>query len=170
MLDYDVVIGSITSTVGVKGYVKIRCFTKSPRDIESFAHVFDKNGNSYRIKVISIKKQDVVALIENVNSRQEAEVLRNVHLMIKRSALPSIGDDEFYYADLFGMVVHVSNTMQKIGVVRQVANFGASDILEIYNKYTEKTIYYPFTKNFIQDVNMRQRYIIVSPIEEIITE
>ena len=54
------------------------------------------------------------------------------------------------------------------GVVKGVVNFGAGDILEIYDLNSEKTIYYPFTKQFVPEINLDKRHILLEPLEEVL--
>jgi len=165
--DPDLCIGVITSVHGVKGYVKIRTFTDLPTDISTFNHVFDTDGATFKLKVMIPKKDYVICSIEGVASRNEAEKLRNTKLFIKRSELPKLSEDEFYHADIIGMEA-VSSEGGTIGIVKNITNFGAGDILEIYDISSEKVIYYPFKKQFVPLVDVLQRKITLNPLEELI--
>lgn len=156
-----ITVGSIVATSGIKGYVKIKCFTENPRDIETFAKVFDESGKNYKIKtVISVKGWVVVAKIEGIESVEEAEKLVGTNLMAERSELPPTDDGDFYYADLIGLNVFLEDDT-KLGVVVDVMNYGASDILEIGTLENGKTVMYPFTNDFIIKVNLEDQKIIV---------
>ena len=166
-LDPDLCIGVITSVHGVKGYVKIRTFTDEPSDIEQFSHIFDDAGASYELKIKIPKKDYIIASIEGVISRNHAEKLRNTKLFIKRSELPDLSQDEFYHADLIGMEA-VSTEGDTVGIVKNITNFGAGDILEIYDLSSEKVIFFPFKKQFVPAVDVLQRKITLNPLEEMI--
>jgi 16S rRNA processing protein RimM len=165
--DPMVCVGVITSVHGVKGNVKIRSFTDAPTDIATFHHVFDDSGRQFNISVIIPKKDYMIAAIEGVSSRNDAEGLRNVKLYIKRSELPELANDEFYHADLIGMEARSSDGTL-LGTVKNVVNFGAGDILEIYDISSEKIIYYPFKKQFIPAVDAISGVITLLPLEEVI--
>ena len=47
-----------------------------------------------------------------------------------RSALPPLGEGEYYHADLIGLPA-VSDTGEDLGTCVAVDNFGAGDVLEI---------------------------------------
>ena len=51
-------------------------------------------------------------------------------LTVPREALPPLGDDEFYHTDLIGLPV-VTTEGIAIGTVVDIANYGATDIVEI---------------------------------------
>ena len=166
--DPDICIGVITSVHGVKGYVKIRTFTNKPTDVTSFNNVYDEDGNTYKVSVVFPKKDYLIAAIEGINNRNQAEPLRNTKLYIKRSELPTPKNNEFYHADLLGMEARSSDD-SKFGIVKNVVNFGAGDILEIYDITSEKVVYYPFKKQYVPTIDINQRYITVNPLEEVIT-
>ncbi len=166
-LDRSICVGVITSVHGVKGYVKIRSFTDNPVDVTSFSKVFDEEGKVYKINLVFPKKDYLIAAIEGVSSRNQAEDLRNTKLYIKRSELPTPASGEFYHADLIGMEAFL-NDGSKFGIVKNVVNFGAGDILEIYDITSEKVIYYPFRKQFVPMVDIIQKSITLNPLEEVI--
>lgn len=166
--DSDICIGVITSVNGVKGYVKIRSFTDKPGDIAKFDYIFNPESQQrFQISIVSTKKDYIVAKIDGVTTRSDAETFRNTKLCIKRSELPKVKDDEYYHTDLIGTEAR-SEEGVIVGIVKNVVNFGAGDILEIYDKTSENTLYYPFTKQFIPDVNLKDKYLILKPLEEVV--
>lgn len=165
--DYNICIGVITAVSGIKGRVKIRSFTEKPEDLASFCKVFDDNENEYKISIITPKKGYLIAEIQGIHSRDEAEKIINTRLYIKRSELPTIGDNEFYHTDLIGLDAKLKNGTN-FGLVKDVVNFGAGDIIEIYDLSSEKIIYYPFNKQFVPEINLDKRYILLEPLEEVI--
>ena len=166
--NYDICVGVITAVNGVKGYVKIRSFTERPADMANFECVYDpENNRTFKVKLISEKKDYLIAAIEGINNRNEAELLRNTKLYIKRSELPSVNEEEYYHIDLIGMQA-LSEDGVVIGIVKNVVNFGAGDILEVYDTSSEKTLYYPFTKQFVPVVSVVHHNLILRPLEETI--
>lgn len=165
--DTGICVGVITSVNGVRGHVKIRSFTEKPTDIANFTNIFDDNNNSYKVSIVTTKKDYVIAGIEGINNRNEAEKLRSTKLYIKRSELSEPGKDQFYHADLIGVEAR-SEEGVVIGIIKNLVNFGAGDILEVYDMTSEKVVYYPFTKQFIPEINIQERYLILKPLEEIV--
>ena len=166
-LDHNVHVGVISAVSGVKGYVKILCFTEKPEDIVSFKEVFDGYGRYYDLKIISIKKSSAIASIEGISSRNDAEPLVNSILMIKRSELPAAEKDEFYCADLLGNNVLCAKTKEVLGVVQDIFGVGGvADVLEVYNEETGRTLRYPFAKHFIKDIDLEKKCILINPIAE----
>ena len=163
----NICIGIITSVNGVKGYVKIKNYTESHDDLANFDNIFDDEGRIYKISLISQKKDCVVAAIEGVNSRNEAETLRNRKLYIKRSSLPEVAEEEYYHADLVGLEAKYGDG-SVFGTVIGVMNFGAGDILELHDASMNKSVYYPFSKQFVPEINISEKYIIITQLEEVV--
>jgi|GEM_PF-48446 len=163
-LDSDVYIGIITSAHGIKGQVKIKTFTENPKDVSSFKKIFDQFGNPLNIKIHSVKSGFVIASVEGVADRNQAEALRDVKLYIPRSALPEPSENEYYHQDLIGLEVHYTNGAVA-GKVKAIENFGAGDVMEIADR--GKSFYYPFNRNFVQDVSLEKGLVIVELLEEI---
>ncbi len=164
----DICIGVIAAANGIKGYVKIKCFTENPEDVASFSEVFDPlTKRVFDIKIVGVRGDCVIASIAGVKSRNEAEKLQNIRLYIKKSELPEPGAQEFYHNDLIGCKVQFEDGLV-IGEIKNVHNFGAGDLIEIHDSLSNKGIYYPFSKDFIVDVNLSKKFITISRINEII--
>lgn len=166
--DFDICVGVITSVNGVRGNVKIKSFTEKPEDIVSFARVFNPESNSsFKISVVSIKKDHLIASIEGISSRNDAEELRGTKLYIKRSELPEAKDGEYYHADLMGLEVYYQDGL-KAGLIKNIVNFGAGDILEVYDLTSEKMFYYPFNNQYVANVDLEAGRVEITRIEEIV--
>jgi len=155
-----VCIGQIVNVHGIKGMVKIRAFLTSPMDIGHFGPLSDRDGHqSFNVKPQSRKGDFVLAFIKGITDRTMAEKLKGTYLYIERNQLPE-DNNGFYYCDLIGMTVLENG--QKFGVVENVQNYGAGDILEIK---TEKgrTFSFDFSKATFPrvDVSAREMDIVV---------
>jgi len=124
-----VCIGQIVNVHGLKGMVKIRPYLTNPMDIGHFGPLTDKDGHrSFDVKPQSPKGDFVLAFIKGVTDRTAAEKMKGQYLYIERNQLPN-NQNGFYYCDLIGMRVLESG--KEFGVVENVQNYGAGDILEI---------------------------------------
>jgi 16S rRNA processing protein RimM len=65
-----------------------------------------------------------------VTDRNAAEAMRGTELTVPRSALPPLGEGEYYHADLMGLPV-ISVSGEAIGTVVAIDDFGAGDVIEI---------------------------------------
>ena len=125
-----VCVGQIVNVHGIKGGIKIKPFLTNPMDIATFDKVTDKEGKKvFKLKVQSQNKGIVLAYIDGIKDRTEAESLKGLELYVERSQMPQEEQGEFYYVDLIGLTVLKQG--EKFGVVESVENFGAGDIINV---------------------------------------
>ncbi|MGL9725240.1 MAG: ribosome maturation factor RimM [Wolbachia sp.] len=155
-------LGIITSPHGIKGAVKIKTFTEKPENISLYGELISGSEN-YKISSLSVIGDNlVIAIISGVNSRNEAELLRNKKLYIERSKLPQLNnEDEFYQNDLINTEVRLENN-ELYGHVKSIHDFGSGDILEILVISTKKNIMLSFTKEIFSHINIKERYIVIN--------
>ncbi|CAG7594051.1 MAG: ribosome maturation factor RimM [Candidatus Midichloria sp.] len=165
--DFDVKIAIIGRANGLKGYVQLHLFLSSPKDLNTLnGLIFDKSSKTYEIKIISEKKSYYIAKIDGVGSRKQAEALRGTDLFIKRSSLPPTPLEDFYYVDLVDMEVF-SEIGEYIGKVSNIENFGAGDLLEIDLINKKDSIYHPFNKIFVPEVDLINKKIIIKTASDV---
>lgn len=167
--DKHLYIGIVTSPHGIKGNVKIKTFTTHPSDLSSFQEIYDQDGKIHSISVLSTKKDFIIASFSGIKTRTQAEEIAGLKLYINRDSLPKTDDDEYYHADLIGLQARNPNG-HVVGIVENVDNFGASDLLDIRRNNSNKLFYYPFSKNFVTEVNLEEKFIVLEELEEIIAE
>lgn len=119
-----VTLAVVTGAHGVAGEVRLKLFTEDLSAYRSF------NGGRLTLKSLRDGSNGAIARFAEVADRNAAEALRGTELTVPRSALPPLGEGEYYHTDLIGLRV-VTDTGAPIGIVAAVENFGAGDILEI---------------------------------------
>lgn len=91
-----------------------------------------------------LKRRSAIFSIEGIADRSQAEKLKGLFLYIKRSELPETDTNEFYVCDLVGKRVEVAGNGSATGIVSDVFNFGAGDLLEISTENAKFLV--PFTE------------------------
>lgn len=158
-----ILVGTITGAHGIKGEVKLRSFTDKPEDITAYGPLYDEAGKRFELTVRARGKGTVIAAIKGVNDRNAAESLRGTKLYVPRTALPELGGDEFYYADLIGLRAELADGT-RVGTVTGVANFGAGDVIEIAGG--KKTLDLPFTAEVVRAVDLGAGRIVIAMPDE----
>jgi len=153
-------VGKITVPHGLRGLVKIRSFTETSSAIADFSQLHDEAGRRVLLSVVGEKKTSVIAKIEGVSERAQAEAWSGKLLYIMRSDLPALGTEEYYCADLVGLRV-VTKEDRQIGVIRDVHDFGAGGILEI-ERHNETELMLSFTSDTVVEVDMAGCRVILS--------
>ncbi len=154
-------IAIITSAHGIKGMVNVKTFTEKPEHIVNYGEIFNFDKTiKFKLKIHSFKKDKLVASIEGINDRTEAEKLANTKLYVDRDALPATtNDDEFYIEDLIDMDV-LDNNNKVIGKVIYVHNFGGGNILEIQFNNMKNSEMLLFSKENFPIVDIENNQII----------
>ena len=126
--DHPVTMAAIAGAHGVTGEVRLKLFGEGVESLRRF-RAFNDSG----LTLVSLKddgKGGAIARFAEVADRTAAETLRGTALTVPRGALPPLGADEYYHADLVGLAV-VSTDGEALGKVLSVENFGAGDVIEI---------------------------------------
>jgi 16S rRNA processing protein RimM len=167
--DRDWVCVAVVATAhGLRGMLKLRCFTERPEDVAAYGPVFDHNGRRFELEVIGPAPGGVLARAEGIEDRNAAEALRGAELFVPRSALPELAPDEFYYSDLEGMEALRADG-SRFGVVHGVANFGAGDLIEVMADDGQR-ISLPFTREIVPSIDLERRRLVVQPPDELVAE
>lgn len=170
-----VCICAILGAYGVRGEVRVKCFTVRSGDIGAFGPVeTEDGGRRFTLKVTRSVRGAVAASLSGITDRAMAEALRGVRLYVPRSALPEIaGEGEFYHADLLGMSVYWLDGPRQAGEIVGVNNYGAGDVIEVALAaepgQKQRTVVLPFTLEVAPEVNLPERFVRVNPPPELMS-
>lgn len=160
-----VCVAKIFAAHGIKGAVKIRSFTEDPLSITQYSPLFNKDGSvEYILKILSCNQDVIIAHIQGVKDRNEAEALRGKELYAIKNDFADIDEDEFFYEDLVGLKVNLQDG-DEYGEIISMQNYGAGDIVEIKLKDSVKTELFAFTKDMFPTINITDGYAVIIPPE-----
>lgn len=125
------VIGKIGAPYGVKGWVKITSYTDKLEGVFSYTPWLlgqVKESNKYVVDQWRLHNKGVIAKLVGVETRDDAESIKNLEISIKAEQLPQLESDDFYWRELVGMQV-VTDKGYNLGVVKELFETGANDVL-----------------------------------------
>lgn len=123
-----VTLAAIAGAHGISGEVRLKLFAQG---LESLKRHPQMHVGGTLLTLVAVRGGgQPVARFAEVTDRSAAEALRGQLVTIPREALPSLAEDEYYHADLIGLLC-VDGRGEPLGAVVAVENFGAGDILEI---------------------------------------
>ena len=164
MANNKVCLGAIVGVHGIKGEVKVKCFSENEKNLSSYGILSNETGDkSFAVKIVGHSKELLRVKIKGVDDRNTAETLIGTGLYIQRDMLPDLSEDEFYHTDLIGLRAH-SSTGEVIGEVNALYNFGAGDLIEIKTLNGSLEML-PFTSDYVPTINIKDRYIIVEMMQ-----
>ncbi len=126
--EVQVVLAAVSGAHRVTGEVRLKLFGEGVASLKP--HKSFNGGALTLTKLHDDGKGGAIARFAEVTDRTAAEALRGTTLTVQRSALPPLGEGEYYYADLIGLPA-VSSEGEALGICVAVENFGAGDVLEI---------------------------------------
>jgi 16S rRNA processing protein RimM len=72
----------------------------------------------------------VIARLDGVEDRAQAEGLVGLHIGIDRDLLPETDEQQFYWADLVGLEVQTADG-ESLGVIEEMMATGANDVMVV---------------------------------------
>jgi len=165
-----IVVGQIAGAFGVRGEARVRSYTDDPEACFDYGPLMDADGKVLLTPVSIRPLKDVYGVVtEEDRTREEWEELKGTFLHVPREAMPEPDEeDEVYVVDLIGCaVVHADG--RQLGVVRDVRDFGAGDLLEI--QPPEGPVFMlPFTLEAVPDVDLSARQLTVAADDDLLPE
>jgi len=155
--DPPVTLAAVIGAHGVAGEVRLKVFADDLDAYRSF------NGGALTLTSLRHGGNGAIARFAQVADRNAAEALRGTTLTVPRSALPPLGEGEYYHADLIGLPAQTPDG-EVLGRVVAIDNFGAGDVIEI-ERPTGKRFMVPMRAEAVPDWN-DQRLVIASEFVE----
>jgi len=161
--DNKVCIARIGAARGVRGEVRLFAFTEDPLKASAYGPLETADGGKrLRIARLRAAKDGLVATIDGITTRDQAEELNGLELFVPRDRLPATADGEFYHADLIGLAAMTAE-QRPLGTIVAVHNFGAGDLLEIRPENDADTVMVPFNSSVVPLVDIVAGRIVIDP-------
>jgi 16S rRNA processing protein RimM len=92
------------------------------------------------------------------DSRNDAEALREMRVMIEREALVELPANEFFHFDLIGCAI-ITRDGETLGTVSDVQDFGAAPLLIV--KQPERELMIPLADSICVEIDTTHKRIVV---------
>ena len=153
-------IGLFIGPHGIKGEVKVKSFTEIPENLFVYEEFFLGNQTKpIKLKLVRKIKQNLICIVEDIKTRNEAEKFKNLILYVRRDNLPLLKDDEFYQRDLLDFQVY-NLERHNLGFVTSFNDFGGGLLVEV--EKNKKRFYLPIGKPFLKDINYKDKEVILN--------
>ena len=161
-MDDFIYIGKIVNTHGLKGEVRILS------DFEKKDKVFIPGmtiyiGRKKEKEVINTyRHHKVFDMITMKGYSDINEIIRykGLYVYIRKEDL-KLDEDEYLDSDLVDLDVYIDD--DKVGTVLEVRDGGNNKFIVV--KTIEKEVFVPLREEFIKEVNLGKKYIIITPIK-----
>lgn len=164
-----IIAGKILGTHHLKGEVKVSSEFENFLDLIGERVVIeDKYANQ---KVLTIKNithfvgNKWSLKFEKINNKQDAELLRNSVIKVRRELL-GIAEDEILISEMIGMSIFDIENNINIGTLTEIFETAAHDIFVVDSEEYEGMI--PDVPEFIKEIDYEKRIIFVKLIDGLI--
>jgi 16S rRNA processing protein RimM len=150
-------IGVITTTHGVRGEVKVFPTTDDPSRFQRLDALWvqtAKGKERRKIEQVKFFKQFVILKLEGISDMDQALLYKNCDLLISRDEALPLAEDEYYISDIIGLSV-VTDTGERLGIVKDVLQTGANDVYEV-EMSNGKHVLLPAIRSCILGVNLEK--------------
>ena len=156
-----VVVGRFGAPYGVKGWLNVTSYTDPLDNLVSYRPWFvDRRGHWSELTVAQTRphRGGFVAQIVGVEDRNAAQTFVGQAIGVPDSALPEVGENEFYWKDLVGLNV-VDQSGAVLGQVSELMETGANDVIVVRTEGGEILI--PFVRHVVMNVDLPGKRITV---------
>ncbi len=157
--------GKVINKRGIFGELKLECYCDSPEAIKGAKVVYGDKDGKEAFDVLSIKsyKGFIYIKLSSVKSAEEADMMRGRILYVDRDDV-EIDEDSNFIADLIGLEVRDVQSGKVYGKVKDVLNYGASDIYVVNDGKTDYML--PAVDGIIVEIDI-DSHISINPIQGI---
>jgi len=163
-------IGYVAGSHGLHGALRVR--TDDPRSTTLFTlkRLFVETAAGQReIKVREFKVLDASALsvgnhrvmLEGIGDAEAAATLRGGAVMVAAADLPPLGDGEFYYFQLAGAEVMLTDG-RRLGTIEDIMSNGAHDVWVVRDG--EREVLVPVVSDVVKAMDLAARRVTIEAV------
>ena len=164
------VVGLITSPHGINGKVKVK-------SLSDFEERFIKPGTRWVQKENELPKEleltsgfkqpgkeTFIISFEGINTRNQAQDLKQYKILVKTNILPKLNEEEFHLMELVNLEVKIleNKEFKIIGKVINLEN-EKNNLLVIQLLKNEKKVLIPFVKEIVPLIDIKNNFLIITP-------
>lgn len=163
-------IGKISKPHGVRGEVNVIPFDQNLDIFKNLKSVFLSNSDTLEDDLIQVnivstkfKNNRVVIMFESCFTCNDAELLRNKFIRIKRDNI-ALGEGDYFIADIIECNVYDENSVF-LGKVSEVIKTKNNDVYWIKKTNLNDELLIPVMKSIVLSINIDERKIIIKEVK-----
>ena len=154
-------IACVSRPHGVRGAVKLQPLTDDVRRFAGLREAYLEQGGGQRrpvlLRDISIQPDAVYLHIEGVETREQAEELRNAYLCVDKAHARKLPPDTYFVADLIGCLV-TDTEGREYGKITDVLETGANDVYMVKGAHNAMV---PALKKVLHRVDVENKQVVL---------
>ena len=171
MTDRRIPLGVLLKPHGLKGAVRVHLHDAESQTLRP-GLALDLERDGVVVRSVTVKEKRGAGgtssvQFAGVGTIEEAEALRGLTIVVKRSDLPALDDGEFYVEDILGADVFergADGELERKGTVAAFERYPSTDVLVVTVGVGEdaKTVEVPLLERFVEAVDVSVPRIVLS--------
>lgn len=161
-----VTVGTVGKPHGLQGTVVIHPETDNPERFVPGAALKTDSGRVLTVRTVRSSEAVLLVSFIDVDDRDAAESLRGLTLSIDPSQRRSLSADEFWPEDLIGLEVR-DPSGRALGYIKEVDAESPQSRLTIATPQGDFVV--PLVTALVPEINLADRYLVVEPIEGLLS-
>lgn len=166
-MDY-IIVGRIVNTHGIKGELKVYPLTDNIERFDDLkkAYIGD-NKIKAEIDTVKYHKGFVIIKFKEFNDINEVLHFKDSFIYIEENDKVKLPEDHYFIFDIVGCTVY-NTEGEKIGVLTEVIQSASNDVYVVKNMEKNRSYLIPAVKEFVTEVDIKNKRITIDPIEGMI--
>ncbi|MBI1806888.1 MAG: 16S rRNA processing protein RimM [Ignavibacteria bacterium] len=164
-------VGKIVGCFGIEGFLKVQPQTHSRERLQALRHVFLGMTADAAVRCdveeVRVQRRNVLMKLVGIDDRTSAGKIVGHHLFVDQSEISRPAEGSYFIDDIMECEVW-STEGQLIGNVEDVLKMPGQDVWAVRNGAKLHLI--PAVKEFVKEVDTKNRRILVQLIEGLIEE
>lgn len=161
--------GRIGRVVGLRGEVLV-AFNSGASPVEKGGTLYIEDAASQELSPLEIaalrmQGRSCIVHFEGISTRNQAESIKGRRVFVARGHLPDLPKGHYYGFEIVGLEVFTVGG-KKIGTVRGIMSAGHHDVYEVVGEGPHaKEILVPAVDNVVKEIDIKNKRIIIDPLE-----
>lgn len=155
---FVIVLGYVAGAHGLGGEVRIKLFHPESETLRKGTELtLKREGQTQVLRIERVSQTGPLARVAfaGVSSREAAEALVRSEVSVPRDALPELGEDEVYLADLVGLTAMEGD--RKVGTIEAVLHYPSADCVRIREEDGVREV--PLTEPYLIEIDLKERAV-----------
>lgn len=148
-----IVVGKILKPQGIRGEIKILPLTDKTDRFKSVKYLIVK-GQARPVLSLRIMDNYVYVKLEGIVDRNQAELLRDEYVSVKREDAVKLDEGRYFIVDLIGCEIWADG--KRLGVLDDVLQNTRTDVYVVKG---DKTLMFPVVDDLILSTNVTKKRI-----------
>lgn len=160
-------VGRIVNTHGIKGEVKVHRITDFDDrfDVGNTIFLVMEHERPIKLDITGhrIHKEFDLIQFKGYDTINDVEPYKGALLKITESQLSNLETDEFYFHEIIGCTVYLTNG-DKLGIINEILSPGANDVW-VVRQEEGKDVLIPYIEDVVKQVDVAARKVVIDPME-----